>query len=388
MGPVREVAVFGKRITLFRLFGFEVRIDVSWLIVALLISWSLAQSVFPSRFEGLSTAAYWAMGVIGAIGLFSSIIVHEFSHAWVARRLGLPMKGITLFIFGGVAEMESEPASARVEFLMAIAGPLASLFLGGLLYALTRLGLHLAWPQAVLGVLSYLWTINLILAAFNLIPAFPLDGGRILRSALWAISGRLSWATGISSMVGSGFGLALIFLGVYSFIRGDLIGGIWLFLIGSFLRSAAQGSYQRLIAQQVLEGREVREFMQDRPIAVPYYISVHQLVEDYVYKHHFRMFPVVQDELLVGLVTTRQVKEIPREEWDQRTVREVTVECSDENTVHPNACATDALELMQRTGAGRLLVAEGRRLAGIITLKDLLESLALRVDLEGPDANA
>ena len=388
MGPVREVAVFGKRITLFRLFGFQVRIDVSWLIVALLISWSLAQSVFPSRFEGLSVAVYWAMGVGGAIGLFSSIIVHEFSHAWVARRLGLPMKGITLFIFGGVAEMESEPASARVEFLMAIAGPLASLLLGGLLYGLTRLGLRLAWTQAVLGVLSYLWTINLILAAFNLLPAFPLDGGRILRSALWAISGRLSWATRISSVVGGGFGLALIFLGIYSFIRGDLIGGIWLFLIGSFLRSAAQGSYQRLITQQVLEGREVREFMQDRPITVPYYISVHQLVEDFVYKHHFRMFPVVQDELLVGLVTTRQVKEIPRDEWDQRTVREVTVECSDENTVHPDSCATDALELMQRTGAGRLLVAEGRKLAGIITLKDLLESLALRVDLEGPDATA
>ena len=378
--------MFGKRITLFRLLGFEVRIDVSWIVVALLISWSLAQSVFPSRFEGLSQAVYWVMGMAGAAGLFASIIVHEFSHSLVARRFGLPMKGITLFIFGGVAEMENEPQSAKVEFFMAVAGPLASLLMGGLLYGLTLLGLRLAWPTAVVGVLGYLWSINLILAAFNLVPAFPLDGGRILRSALWAFSGKLAWATRISSVIGSGFGLALIFLGVYSFIRGDLISGIWLFLIGSFLRSAAMGSYQRLVTQRALAGREVREFMHDRPVAVPYFISVEQFIDDYVYKHHYRIFPVVEDDRLIGLISVRQVKEIPRNDWAQRTVREITILCSPENTVPPDMCATEALELMQKTGGGRLLVADGHRLVGILTLKDLLEALALRADLEGPDA--
>ena len=375
--------MFGKRITLFKLLGFEVKIDVSWLIIAVLITWSLARAVFPSYFQGLSGTTYVLMGVVGALGLFSSIVVHEFSHSLVARRFGLSMKGITLFIFGGVAEMEEEPPTAKAEFFMAIAGPLASVVLGGILYGITVLGARSGWPNPIIGVLSYLWSINLVLAAFNLLPAFPLDGGRVLRSALWGFTGRLAWATRIASLIGSGFGFLLIAMGVVTIVRGDFVGGIWWFLIGMFVRNASQTSYRQLVTRQLLEGEPVRRFMEGNPVTVPYHISVEQLVEDYVYKHHFKMYPVVQEEKLVGCVTTRDVKMIPREEWDQHTVKEVSTACSPENTIASDADATDALALMSRTGNSRLMVVDGERLVGIIALKDLLEFLSLKMDLEG-----
>jgi len=375
--------MFGKRITLFRLLGFEVKIDLSWLIIAVLITWSLAHAVFPSYFEGLSGTTYVLMGIVGALGLFSSIVVHEFSHSLVARRFGLQMKGITLFIFGGVAEMEKEPPTAKAEFFMAIAGPAASVILGGILYGITVLGARYGWPDPIIGVLAYLWSINLVLAAFNLLPAFPLDGGRVLRSALWGFTGRQAWATRIASLVGSGFGFLLIAMGVVTIVRGDFVGGIWWFLIGMFVRNASQTSYRQLVTRRLLEGEPVHRFMEERPVTVPYQISVEQLVEDYVYKHHFKMYPVVQEEKLVGCVTTRDVKAIPREQWDQHTVKEASTACSSENTIASDADATDALALMSRTGNSRLMVVEGDRLVGIIALKDLLEFLSLKMDLEG-----
>jgi len=375
--------MFGKRITLFRLLGFEVKIDLSWLIIAVLITWSLARAVFPAYFEGLSATTYVLMGIVGALGLFTSIVVHEFSHSLVARRFGLSMKGITLFIFGGVAEMEKEPPTAKAEFFMAIAGPAASVILGGILYGVTVLGAQSGWPDPIIGVLSYLWSINLVLAAFNLLPAFPLDGGRVLRSALWGFTGRLAWATRIASFIGSGFGFLLIAMGVVTIVRGDFVGGIWWFLIGMFVRNASQTSYRQLVTRRLLEGEPVRRFMERNPVTVPYYISIEQLVEEYVYKHHFKMYPVVQEERLVGCVSTRDVKAIPREQWDQYTVKEVSTTCSSENTIASDADATDALALMSRTGNSRLMVVEGDRLGGIIVLKDLLEFLSLKMDLEG-----
>ena len=325
------------------------------------------------------------MGIVGALGLFFSVIVHEFAHSLVARRFGLHMKGITLFIFGGVAEMADEPPSARAEFFMAIAGPATSIVLGLALLGVTALGGWAGWPRPVLGVLSYLWSINLVLAAFNLLPAFPLDGGRVLRAALWGWTKRLRRATRIASWIGSGFGILLIGLGVFNIIRGDFVGGIWLFLIGMFVRSASQGSYQQLLVRQVLAGEPVGRFMQADPVAVPYYISVEQLVEEYIYKHHFKMYPVLQEDKLVGCVSTREVKEIPRGEWDQHTVKEISSSCTGENTVSPDTDATAALALMNRTRNSRLMVVENGRLMGIIALKDLLRFLSLKLDLEGKE---
>ena len=375
--------MFGKRIKLFKLLGFEVRIDWSWIIIAILIAWSLSKGLFPSYYKNLSTQTYWWMGIIGALGLFLSIIAHEFSHSLVARKYGLPMKGITLFIFGGVAEMDEEPASAKVEFLMAIVGPLSSIIIALIFYGIHAIGKQSGLAEPINGVVGYLAMINAILAGFNLLPAFPLDGGRVLRSILWAAKKNLRWATHISSRIGSGFGILLIVLGVIHVFRGDFIGGMWWFLIGMFLQSAAKMSYQQLLTRKALEGEPIRRFMKTDPVTVSPSVSLEQLVEDYVYKYHFKMFPVVEDsDRLLGCVTTKQVKEIPRQDWGRKTVGEVASQCSSENTIEPQADAMQAISIMNRTGNSRLMVVEGGHLVGIIALKDLLELLSLKVELE------
>jgi Zn-dependent protease/predicted transcriptional regulator len=374
--------MFGKRITLFKLFGFSVRIDMSWLIIAALITWSLAANAFPHFYKGLSTQTYWLMGIVGALGLFVSIVFHEMCHSLVARRYGLRMKGITLFIFGGVAEMDDEPPSARAELMMAIAGPASSIILAlgfGVIYLFGKLA---AWPPPINGVIGYLGMINGVLAAFNLVPAFPLDGGRVLRALLWSWKDNVKWATRVASRIGSGFGLVLIILGVWNILLGNLIGGIWWFLIGMFVRGAANMSYQQLLTRQALEGEPVSRFMERNPVTVSSSISLEDLIENYIYKFHFKMFPVVEDGKLVGCISTREVKEIPRGEWPQRTVGELLTQCSVENTIRPDADSMQALSKMRKTGASRLVVVEGDRLVGIISLKDMLKFLSLKVELE------
>ena len=312
--------MFGKSIRLFKLFGFAINMDLSWTIIAVLIAWSLSVGFFPFHYKNLSAQAYWLMGIAGALGLFLSVIFHELSHSLVARRYGIPMKGITLFIFGGVAEMDEEPHSPQAEFTMAIAGPLSSILIALVAYGIYALGRARGWVVPVVGVIHYLSMINGLLAAFNLIPAFPLDGGRVLRSALWGFKGNLRWATYVSSRIGEAFGILLIVLGVWSVVRGNFIGGMWWFLIGMFLHNAAKMSYQQLMMRKALEGEPIRRFMEPNPITVPPSTSVEQLVEDYIYRYHFKMFPVVDSERLMGCVTTKQVKEVPREEWGRRTV--------------------------------------------------------------------
>jgi len=378
--------MFGKRITLFKLLGFEVHIDPSWLIIAGLVVWSLADGLFPSLYKGLSGSTYWMMGIIGALSLFLSIIFHELCHSLVARRFGLPMRGITLFIFGGVAEMHEEPENAKVEFLMAIAGPVSSVLLGLIFMGIHGLGRGLGWPQAVLGVLYYLELINLLLAGFNLLPAFPLDGGRVLRSALWKWKNNLRWATHIASQIGSGFGIGLMVLGgVNVLFTGNVVGGIWWFLIGMFLKNASAMSYQQLLLRKSLEGEKVGDFMRKTTVTVPPDLSVSELVEDYIYKYHFKMFPVVENGRLEGCVTTRQVKEIPKEEWDKRTVGVLATRCSSGNTVDPGADVMEALSRMNTTGNSRLMVVKEGRLLGVISLKDIMGHLSVKLDLSSDD---
>jgi len=377
--------MFGKRMKLFNLLGFEVKIDASWLVIAVLVTWSLASGLFPYLYPGISREAYWTMGVLGALGLFASIVAHEFCHSLVARKVGIPMKGITLFIFGGVAEMGDEPPTARAEFLMAIVGPLSSMAIGAVFYLIYRYGESAGWSTPVNGVIYYVAYINGILAAFNLLPAFPLDGGRVLRSILWGARGNLRWATRVSATIGSAFGLGLIFLGIFKFVSGDVIGGVWMFLIGMFLRNAAQMSYQQLLVRKALEGEPVRRFMNPDPVTVQSSSTVEKLVEDYIYKYHHKMFPVMEGEKLVGCITTRQVKDIPREAWDRETIREAASPCSDENTISPATDAVKALAMMNQSGVSRLLVVEGGRLVGLVTLKDLLDFFSLKVELEERD---
>ena len=376
--------MLGRRIKLFELFGFEIRIDLSWVIIAVLVAWSLAVGFFPFRYRNLSVQTYWVMGVVGAIGFFLSVIFHEIFHSLVARRFGIPMKGITLFIFGGVSEMGEEPSSAKAEFLVAVVGPLSSIAVALACYGIHLLGIGSGWSLSIDGVILYLAYINSLLAAFNLLPAFPLDGGRMLRAALWALKKNLRWATRIASKIGSGFALLLMLFGVFQFFfTQNLIGGIWSFLIGVFLNGAARTSYRQVLIRKTLEGEQVRRFMRVDPLTVPPSASVRQLVEDYIYKYHFKMFPVTEgSDKLIGCVTTKQLDEVPREEWDHRTVRDLATRCSPENTIEPQADAIKALSLMARTGSSRLIVIEGNRMVGVITLKDMLKFLSLKLELE------
>jgi CBS domain-containing protein len=295
------------------------------------------------------------------------------------------MKGITLFIFGGVAEMSDEPPNPKTEFLMAIAGPVSSLVISGIFFGLSAMGRSLAWPVPLVGVFHYLYVINLLLVAFNMIPGFPLDGGRVLRSALWAWKGDLRTATRAAAKVGEVFGFVLIALGVLQFIRGDFIGGLWWLMIGIFIRYAAKQGYNQVVIRQALRGEAVSRFMNPSPVTVGPAITVQDLVDNYIYKYHYKMFPVVADGNLLGCVSTRQVRNLPPQRWAQTHVGEIITANSCDNTVSPDEDAMVALSLMNRTQASRLLVVDHGRLMGILALKDLLKFLNLKMELEGPD---
>jgi len=372
--------MFFYRVRFFSLFGFDVYVDASWLLLAVLIAWNLAVGVFPSIDPGLTSAAYWSMAVVATVGLLFSIVFHEMSHAAVAQVFGMPIRGITLFIFGGVAEMHSEPTSALSEFLMALAGPVASAVLGLLFFLLFGFVASSQGPAAVAGVLWYLSCLNWTLAAFNLVPAFPLDGGPMLRAALWGWRKDLIWATSIAAGAGNIFGILLIVLGLIEVLRGDFVGGVWLSLIGLFLRGAASATYEQTLARQILAGHPVSRFMNRRPITVSPELSVRELVEDYVYRYHHKVLPVVRDGRLLGCVTTAQVGE---DQWGRRTVAEIMEPCSEENTISPETDALEAMTKMQRTGRSPLLAVDRGQLVGILSLRDLLEFLTLKLQFEG-----
>jgi Zn-dependent protease len=253
--------MFGRGIKLFNLMGFEVRLHSSWFILGALVVFSLAGGFFPYRFPGYSQADYWWMAIAGAVGLLLSIVVHEFAHSVVARRFGIPMRGITLFIFGGVAEMGDEPPSAKSEFLMAIAGPLTSFAVAGCSYIVARV-LSVSGAAAIAPVFAYLAWINGLLGLFNLIPAYPLDGGRVLRSAVWAKKRDIVAATRIASRIGSGFGILLMLLGVWTAFQGSMVSGIWWILIGMFVRNASVTSYRQVLYREAMQQRHMQDLLE------------------------------------------------------------------------------------------------------------------------------
>jgi Zn-dependent protease/CBS domain-containing protein len=372
--------VFGRKFTLFRLFGFAVNADTSWLFIVALVTWSLAGSLFPERYPGASTQVYWLMGAVGAAGLFLSVVFHELCHSLVARRFGIEMKGITLFIFGGVAEMSEEPPSPRAEFVVAGVGPASSLVLGLVAYLVHRLlGAN---PGAVGPVLDYLAGINVLLAVFNLVPAFPLDGGRMLRAVLWGRSGNMARATRITGNIGAGFGMVLVIIGLGTFVAGAFVMGVWWVLIGMFLRGAAGEAYRQLVLRRALEGEPVSRFMTEDPVTVDPEAYVRDLVEGYIYRTHHKLYPVVDRGELLGCVTLARVKEVPREKWDWVRVQEIMESCTPANTVAPDADAMVALTRMRRHQVSRLVVVDQGRLVGILSLKDLMTFLSIKVELE------
>ena len=374
--------MFRHKITLFKLFGFSVSIDASWVIILFLVVWLLANELFPNFYPELTNLTYWLMGLAGAIGLFVSIIIHEFSHSLVARKYGLEIRGITLFIFGGVAEMKGEPSSPKAEFFMAIAGPIASLLLSILFGILYQIGDMIELPVPAMGILGYLSGINMLLVLFNMVPAFPTDGGRILRSVLWWIKGDIYWATRLASRISLMFAMTIMFVGFLNLLGGNFIGGLWWILIGYFIFNAAGASYQHLLMERSFGEKTVRYFMNQNPITVPSHITLQEFVEKYVYHYHYKMFPVVDGSRVVGIITIQDVKTVPNEEWDHLQVGSLMQLQNPGNSIAPSAPVKEALSKMSGSGLSRLLVLEQGKMVGIVTLKDLLEFLALKAELE------
>jgi Zn-dependent protease/CBS domain-containing protein len=377
--------MFTARWRLLRVFGIPIYVDASWLLVLALLTWMLS-SEFHEIFPALEAGAAFGLGLIAALLFFLCILLHELGHAVVGRSVGMKIRGITLFLFGGVAELESEPTSAGGEFVMAIAGPVVTVVLAALFWfgSLASVAPELQY------LLRRLWFINLVVLIFNMVPAFPLDGGRVLRSAMWAITGNVRRSTYWASLLGQAFAWLLIGLGVLSLFGpqwAERINGFWLIIIGLFLNNAARMSYRSVLVRQLLEGEPVRRFMNKDPITVTAMLDLRSLVEEYVYRHHRKAFPVVNEDRLVGLVTTRDLGNIPRADWDRHTVGEVMHQDLDAYRITPETDALHALSQMQRTGSSRLLVVEGDVLRGIVSLKDLLRFLNLKMELEGPDGN-
>jgi Zn-dependent protease/CBS domain-containing protein len=374
--------MFSKRINFLKFAGIKIGIDLSWFFIALLLSWTLAAGYFPFYYPDLSLATYWLMGVVGMLGLFACVVLHELGHAVVAKHFKLPISQITLFIFGGVAEIKKEPTRPKVEFLMAIAGPIVSVVLALFMYFLTVLGDHLQWPLQVRAVTGYLASVNAVIVIFNLIPAFPLDGGRVLRAILWWWKKNFGWATKISTNLGAGFGLFLIFFGALSFITGSFIAGFWLMILGLFLRRAASSSRSQFYVGQELSNEKVQKFMKKDPICVPPDITIKELVQQYVYQSHHHLYPVTEKGKLIGYISLKEVKSIAADDWEKTIIRQALVPISKFKTVSPRTNALQALDLMQQTDLSALLVVEENQLLGILTAQDLFKLIFLKLELE------
>ncbi|MBR9650512.1 site-2 protease family protein [Thalassovita aquimarina] len=369
--------MFSNRIELFSILGFRVSVDLSWIILAVLITWSLATGYFPRIIDGVSPVAAWWLGAAGAVGLFASIILHEFAHSWIARQFDMPIRGITLFIFGGVAEMEDEPPSARAEFFMAIAGPLMSYALALLFYGLSGL-----LPVEMLAaLLTYLATINTMLATFNLIPAFPLDGGRVFRAALWWKTNDYAKATRIAASLGRFFGMVLIMSGVLSLVAGNPIAGIWQGLIGFFIIAVANSSEFQMTLKTGFEDKTVGQIMVRDPVSIPADTPLEDVIEDYFYRRHHRVFPVVRGSTLLGCIRVEDVGRIAREEWAQKTAGDVLPTAGKIGTVTPETPVMEALKRMRELETSRLMVAKNGELRGMLTLRDIMSYLTIRQEL-------
>jgi len=371
--------VIFRSFTLTRLFGIQIKINASWAFIALLIAWSLAEGFFPAVYEGLDRRLYWWMAAAGVIGLAISIIAHELSHSLAGRAFGIEVKTITLFLFGGAAQMEDEPPTARSEIIMAAAGPAMSLALAGLFNMLAAFTAPLSHPLAL--VLGYLAILNLLLAVFNLLPAFPMDGGRVLRGVIWARTGDLRRATRIASRAGAAFGWILSGLGLVMIFGGAFAGGLWWILIGQFIRFAALSSWRHTEARRILGGRPVRELMTSNPVTTQPGLTLRRFVEDHVWRSHHETYPVVDGAKVLGLAGVAELKKTPKEDWERLTVADIMA-APETSAVDADMDAMEALKTMQDRARTRLMVLENGRLAGVVTLKDLMDHLAVRLEFE------
>lgn len=376
------------------LLGVRVQVDWSLLIIFLLVMISLGSGVFPAWHPEWSPLLVWSVALAAALLFFASILAHEMSHALVGRLQGIPIRRVTLFLFGGVAHMEGEPRSPKAEFLMAIVGPLVSGAIGAVAWLL---GIWLAGPalesasalddpaaaMAAVGplptLLLWLGPVNVLLGLFNLVPGFPLDGGRVLRSLLWWTSGDLIAATRWAAGGGQLFAWILMGIGLWNLLVGGLGSGLWLILIGWFLNNAARTSYQRLLLQQSLEGVTVGELMFTRLERVPPRLRVQELADDHLMASDQRAFPVEADGRFLGLVCFEDVRRLPRARWATTTVEELMTPTAELVTLPPSADAQTALDQLARQDVEQIPILEpGGRLLGLVRRRDLVKWLALR----------
>lgn len=365
-------------ISLGRIGGVEVRINWSWLVIFALIVWSLADGVFPSTNPGLSGNTHLAMAIVAAVLFLVSILLHELGHAWAARREGLEVDGITLWLFGGVSQFKGGFPSAGAEFRIAIAGPLVSLVLGVVFVLIAIAGL----PSAVDGVAAWLGYINLALLVFNLIPALPLDGGRVLRAALWRSKGDLGWATRIGTDIGRVFGYLFIGLGLAMFIFQGSFSGAWLAFIGWFLLQAATAEARYIATEAALHGLRVRDLMVRDPVTVDGDFTVGQFMDEVARSRRFTTYPVVDRGHPIGLLAFGSVAALPRSEWDSRRVRDAMLPLERVPQLTEDETAIDALTALSSPTLNRGLVVENGHLAGLLSITDLTRALELRRSLQ------
>jgi Zn-dependent protease/CBS domain-containing protein len=350
--------------------GVEVRLNWSLIAVFVLIVWSLADGVLPSQNPGLSDGTYLVTGIVGALLFLASILLHELGHSWVARHEGIEVDSIVLWIFGGVSEFKDRFASPGSEFRVALAGPLVSIGLGVVFVLIALAG----WPSAVDGAAAWLGYINLILAAFNLLPASPLDGGRVLHSALWRAKGDYAWATRIASEIGQGFGYLFIALGLVMFIFQGSFSGAWLAFIGWFLLQGAKAEARYAATEQALGGLRVRDVMVRQPVTVDADSTIGRFMDDVAWSHRFTTYPVLDGGSPVGLLAFVSVAAVPRTEWDTRRVRDTMIPLDEVPQLTEDELAVDALlELSGATNRG--LVVDDGRLAGLLSITDLARAL-------------
>ena len=367
---------------LLRIGGIQIIIDYSWFIIFFLVIYSMAESYFPTTNRHFTTPQYWLMGIVAATLLFASVLLHELAHSFVALKQGIQVTSIRLFIFGGVAQVSSEPRTGRHEFLIALAGPAASMALGfffALIYAVLWLSGRLA---PVAAVTWYLAMANVILAFFNMIPGFPLDGGRILRAILWDRWDDMARATKVVSKLGNAFALFLIVLGVLQFLlTQSLISGLWFIFIGLFMKQSAAGSYQAVVLRQALAGVQIRQIMTEQIVGVDWLTSVDELVRDYVYKHQFTNFPVFNRDEFLGMVSLDEVKQVPKELWAFKQVRDIMTPVEHVPSLKPTDDATEALAKMVSDDLGRMPVIEDGHLVGIVSRRDIMNLFKIKSDL-------
>lgn len=369
-----------------KIAGISIEANVSWLVILVLLTWSLAVDWFPAAVPGRPAATYWALGLIAALLLFLSVLLHELAHSLVARARGLPVKNITLFIFGGVSDLEREPQSPGVEFQMAFVGPLTSLIIGGVSLYLGFLIGHGALPVAA--TLSYLGVTNLLLGAFNLIPGFPLDGGRVLRSIIWKATGSLRKATRWASLVGQAVAYLFILWGVWLFFDGNVIGGLWIGFIGWFLLQAAQAANTQVVLESVFRGVTVGQLMGPPPLTAPANISLQQLVDGYILPAGLRSVPVVRGDQLAGLITLADIRKVPREQWPQTPVGYVMIPLERLHAVRLEQSLNDVLPRMAASDVNQLPVVDDEgRLVGMLSRDAILRFVEVRrgLGLEQPE---